>query len=214
MELNSFNMIIFVSIISSPWIQPSLEIINGKDVDITEFPWTVTINGYMDICKICNDFNCGGAIIGKKWILTAAHCDTGPHWLGGFLIRAGSNHPLWLGERIDIERSILHPQYKPDTKEHDIQLVELKEELEYSNKIKAIRMADQNFTITENFDVKIAGCGYTCTGCFTSSLLKADLTTCEPITYPTKAALEAEEVICAHDKNELQASELIYFHID
>lgn len=48
-------------------IQPSVEIINGKVADITELPWIETINWYMDICWICNDFNCGGTIIQFKF---------------------------------------------------------------------------------------------------------------------------------------------------
>lgn len=194
--------------ISSVWIQPSVEIVNGKDADITEFPWTVTINWYMSICPICNDFNCGGTIISEKWILTAAHCDAKTHVLGGFLIRAGSNSPLWWGDRIYINKTIPHPQYNSATKEHDIQLIKLSKNITRSDKIKPIRMADKNFTVTENLDVKIAGFGLTCGDCsYSGSLLKADLTTCEPITNQTKSAMDAKEVNCAHDKNELQASE-------
>lgn len=43
MEVNSFNVTIVIFIISSVWIQPSVEIVNGKDADIKEFPWTLSI---------------------------------------------------------------------------------------------------------------------------------------------------------------------------
>lgn len=207
MKMNSVFVTVFLFIILSEWIQPSVEveIVNGKDADISEFPWLVTINWYTYLCPFCDAFNCGGTIIDKKWIITAAHCEVDAFY-GGFLIRAGTNSPLWWGEKRYISRSIRHPNYTKTTQEHDIQLLELSEEFEYSNLIKPIRMADEYFNVTEDLNVKIAGFGKTCQDCSNSRrLLKAELTTCHPI---TKSVMDdVEEVLCAHDKNELQASE-------
>jgi transmembrane serine protease 4 len=45
----------------------NIRIINGKDATTEEFPWVSSI-----IAK--NRGYCGGVIIDKHWILSAAHC--------------------------------------------------------------------------------------------------------------------------------------------
>ncbi|XP_053692361.1 trypsin-6-like [Sabethes cyaneus] len=79
-------------------------IISGAEIAIQEAPYQVIIyyNG---------NFNCGGSIIGSRWIMTAGHCAQKQLAQGNSSVRAGS--PLLDQEGIvrRIAQVILHPNY-------------------------------------------------------------------------------------------------------
>ncbi|XP_064106740.1 chymotrypsinogen A-like isoform X1 [Macrobrachium nipponense] len=105
-------------------------IVGGHPTGQNEYPWQVAIAwpGNNDF----QDFYCGGSVINKRFVLTAAHCGVifedqvivGAHsWLS----------PLTSGRRVNIETVIKHEQYNPETKENDIALVKLAEDLNFTD---------------------------------------------------------------------------------
>ncbi len=55
-------------------------IVGGEPTDIKEHPWQVALEG---------DFFCGGSIIARKWILTAAHCFENSRNSSDWRVKAG-----------------------------------------------------------------------------------------------------------------------------
>ena len=81
---------------------------------------------------------CGGTIVNKKFVITAAHC-----WdsrftnlrviVGEHSICDGINEG---GKVINVKKGTMHPDYNKKTMDNDIAVLELSEELTFTDKIK------------------------------------------------------------------------------
>ncbi len=119
------------------------------------YPWMVSIH-------VGGHF-CGGALIGKDWVLTAAHCMENVNaneltlYIGGRslsdMARAEKNKVDWLA---------VHPDYNPDNFYSDIALLKLSTS---SNKTPlSLLSADSNDKLAVNDQVRVIGWGLTDAG--------------------------------------------------
>ncbi|CAH2987171.1 unnamed protein product [Chilo suppressalis] len=103
------------------------KIVGGIEVDINLYPYHVSYGT-----------NCGGAIIDKKWVLTAGHCGKKPY------VKVGSKY-LNQGKKVDVKAYHVHPNWGAKNKEHpfdyDFQLLELKQPLKFDENIQAVKLA-------------------------------------------------------------------------
>merc|ERR1712235_38900 len=79
-------------------------IVGGNSAQRGSLPWQVSIQSWGHFC--------GGTIIGKRWILTAAHCFT--RGSSGVKIVAGEHNLRYTEgseEKIYVERHFTHPRY-------------------------------------------------------------------------------------------------------
>ncbi|CAG2190088.1 CTRB [Mytilus edulis] len=114
----------------------SVKIVNGDDADIEDHPWMVSFQIRTDGVKYTHQ--CGGAIIDKSWVLTAAHCNLYYSYkVKDMQIAAGS---AFLSQMTDIIP--LKQTYYPDnydrSLEHDIMLLQLKTPLKFGSTINKI----------------------------------------------------------------------------
>ena len=96
-----------------------------------QHPWTVSILKY-EGRRLSP--HCGGSLISKKHVLTAAHCvndiKKGIKKKEDFLIILGATHPLGTeGKEFQIKEYMQHPNFSSPRSYYDISIIELEEPL-------------------------------------------------------------------------------------
>lgn len=130
-------------------------IIGGRETTIESYPYIVSIG------LAVRHHMCGGSIIHRQIILSAAHCyiKLSMNDRNRLSVRAGSS--IWYegGSRIQVENVKIHNGYDRDTKENDIALLILKASLLYSKFIQPIALPDQDVAIFSHDTLVISGWG-------------------------------------------------------
>jgi secreted trypsin-like serine protease len=100
-------------------------IVGGESAGTAAWGWAVSIS-------IASTYLCGGSIISKDWVITAAHCASG-FTASEITIYAGSNFPRSGTQSKTVSQIIVHPSYVSATYENDIALLRLSSPLTMSD---------------------------------------------------------------------------------
>lgn len=127
-------------------------IVGGKPTTVTKHPYQVSIyyNG---------QHNCGGSIISKDWILTAAHCVYGLK-PALFQIRVKSTYHDKGGEVIGgIKTLIFHEWYDDDTYSYDVGLIKLPSPISFTSEAKRVTLPSANTNVPTGSLATVTGWG-------------------------------------------------------
>uniref|UniRef100_A0A8C3T5I4 Peptidase S1 domain-containing protein n=1 Tax=Chelydra serpentina TaxID=8475 RepID=A0A8C3T5I4_CHESE len=89
-------------------------IIGGAPCRPHSMPWQAAL-------FVGSQLNCGGTLIAKDWVVTAAHCHVNCVRLGEHNIK----HLDWTEQLRLSKKTIRHPRYNPASKDNDIMLIKL-----------------------------------------------------------------------------------------
>ncbi|XP_017052467.1 trypsin epsilon-like [Drosophila ficusphila] len=121
--------------------QPEERIIGGKDIEIEQAPWQVSL-------QLRGHHYCGGSIYSKDIIITAAHCrfDYEDKRLEAedFQVRAGSSLENSGGSLVKVAAIKSHEDYSPPSVLNDIAVMRLSDPLVFSSKVQRIPLAEKN----------------------------------------------------------------------
>lgn len=109
-------------------------IVGGSPANDNEWPWQVRL--YRDSSDKWGF--CGGSLIGRRWVVTAAHCvdDRATAVIGyGNVMRSKQR-------RVDSARIIVHPKYDPQNFANDVALIRLKTPVKLGKGAQLIGLAD------------------------------------------------------------------------
>jgi secreted trypsin-like serine protease len=137
-------------------------IVNGKPAEDHKWPWQIRI--------FYNDTDakggCGGSLISKQWVLTAAHCvvfeDNGQRtFVDKAIIGYGANNLDQL-KRVNTAQIIPHADYDPATHSNDIALIKLAEPIEFGTGTAAVDLGtNQLYKKLAGTKATVTGWGYT-----------------------------------------------------
>ena len=129
-------------------------IIGGKEVsDPHKYPWIVGIH-WAETLRT-ESFGCGGSIISKDVVLTAAHCVTKLPRI--FISMGHSRISSEESTLFRVESVLIHPDYDPysELSLNDIALLKLNQSLIFNTTIKPIALPSDNLShISKNFELR------------------------------------------------------------
>lgn len=158
-------------------------IVGGSQTKIDEFPWMALL--YYSKPNNKKGFNCGGALISSRYVITAAHCVTGKtipkKWkLAG--VRLGEWNLTSIEDceyyennikdcsdpviNVGIEEIVSYPEYdsRSNNQYHDIALLRLRRNVEFTDFIQPICLPQPEIFKNINYDdipFTVAGWGKT-----------------------------------------------------
>ncbi|KAK5638771.1 hypothetical protein RI129_013066 [Pyrocoelia pectoralis] len=109
-------------------------IIGGSTAKISNFPFYVSIRAYP------NNYLCGGAIIDRYWVVTAAQC-VYSKYPNNILVVAGTDALNGTGDRYGVYSIHINPFFNSITKTNDTALLKLTRKLTYGKNISSIALA-------------------------------------------------------------------------
>ncbi|XP_059470819.1 brachyurin-like [Neocloeon triangulifer] len=143
-------------------------IVNGRTANRGDFPHIVAI--IMD-----TDNFCGGSLISRSVVLTAAHC-VKP--FSSFMLIFGAQTREGQGQNSEIREStsaVYHEKYNPNTMRNDIAMIYLPRPVELNSFVKVIKVAtklhDSNM-LRKGVAATVAGWGKTSDAADVSNILK------------------------------------------
>ncbi|KXJ71916.1 hypothetical protein RP20_CCG019308 [Aedes albopictus] len=150
---------------SNPFLRSSGRIVGGYEVDIADVPFQVSLQ---------HDFGhfCGGSIISRKWVLTAAHCAASSED-PRMSLRVGSSLHSQGGQLVSVKRVVQHPEYDYSNVDYDFALLELTEELELNEDLYAVELPEQDEPVQDGSCLQVSGWGNTQSALETGAELRA-----------------------------------------
>jgi len=147
-------------------------IVGGKPAKRGEFPWIVGIWAFRNPKHPYNF--CGGSLVNRQWVLTAAHCVQSYKSNFKVLRIIAGDHDVKKKDPteqiIGIKRIIIHQGYKNQL--NDVALLKLSKPVTLSKSVKVIGMAPKKFKVPKSATLGVAGWGATKEGGSGSNVLK------------------------------------------
>ncbi|XP_036138938.1 transmembrane protease serine 3 [Monomorium pharaonis] len=131
----------FIALVLTVYGLPVSHIIGGKDAPLGKYPHHVAL-------KYQGKFRCGGSIINKRYVLTAAHC-VNVVSAEELMVHAGTIYLNETGDAYQAESVVWHTGFDDVKLNHDVGLIRLNRDIIYTDVIKPIPLAQEDIAVTD-----------------------------------------------------------------
>ncbi|XP_002716085.2 chymotrypsin-like elastase family member 3B [Oryctolagus cuniculus] len=155
--LSALLLVALASGSALPFYNPSSRVVNGEDAEPHSWPWQVLLlieqGDWLYIY-------CGGTLIKRNWVLTAAHCISNEkYWV------ALGEHDITISEGpeqfIPVEKIYVHPLYNNDdaSQGYDIALLKLSYKAELTDEVKLACLPPAGYILPHGTKCYVTGWG-------------------------------------------------------
>ncbi|XP_042560619.1 transmembrane protease serine 9-like [Clupea harengus] len=130
-------------------------IVGGEDAPVGAWPWQASLHSSR------GRHFCGGSLINKDWVMSAAHCFPSTSTFGPVVYLGRQNQEGSNSNEVSrtVSRIIRHPNYNSRTSDNDIALLQLSSSVTFTNFIRPICLAAANSTFNRGTNSWLTGWG-------------------------------------------------------
>lgn len=154
------SLAILTYLMLSTWAHPMESsnnyILNGKTANPGQFPHQVSLRNTQ------NQHFCGATLISNRWLLSAAHCTSGPYFYPSNVRAWIAAHFRQDGIPYTIDAIVNHPQFDTQTLNHDISLLRASSFINFhEGRIQPARLPTVDYADGIRSRAWISGWGFT-----------------------------------------------------
>ncbi|CAG2172447.1 unnamed protein product, partial [Oppiella nova] len=141
-------------------------IVGGREVKPGKYPWMVSVGIHVDNKHLA----CGGALVGRQYVLTAAHCLKWPNRRikpKELVVRVGAHYRTrneTKARDYKVKCIRVHKNYTGTMHGHDIAVIKLRNKVKFSRRVRPICLPPDNSNDYENRVAMVSGWGHTAQG--------------------------------------------------